>query len=226
MDHQLSVRTQAAERYLLRELAPEERQAFEEHYFDCEECAEDVRLLQQFAANAAVVYHEEGPLVFDSAAASRRKPWFGWTPSLAFACRALCVSLVGLMGYQNAIVIPRLRSAVERSSAPEAVSSAILVPSGRGVGRTVAIPPGARFIHLALELGALPPFENYACDLRSASGTSIRRIPLGGVDATAGIHLMVPTSVLPSGSYEAVLLGMSGGQVHELSHHHFDVPRH
>jgi hypothetical protein len=225
MDHQLSVKTKAAEQYLLGELSPEECRAFEEHYFDCEECAKDVLLLEQFAANAASAYGEDGPPVFEQAAARRGKPWFGWTPSLTFACSALGVFLMGVIGYQNALVIPRLRSAAERSSVAEAVSSATLVPSARGGGRTVVIPPDARFIHLALEVETLPTFESYACDLRSASGNNIRTIALGSVDAIAGIHLMVPSSALPPGSYEAVLVGMSGGQLHELAHYHFDTAR-
>ena len=43
MDHSESIRLMAAEKYLLGELAPELREQFEEHFFDCQECALDVR---------------------------------------------------------------------------------------------------------------------------------------------------------------------------------------
>jgi len=52
MAHDEAIRSQAAERYVAGELAPAERDAFEEHFFDCPECAEEVRWELVFAANA------------------------------------------------------------------------------------------------------------------------------------------------------------------------------
>ena len=43
MDHQQAIATHAAERYLLNELADADRDAFEDHYFSCATCAEDVK---------------------------------------------------------------------------------------------------------------------------------------------------------------------------------------
>jgi hypothetical protein len=43
MEHTEAVETMAAERYLLGELLPEDRDAFEEHFFDCTECTASVR---------------------------------------------------------------------------------------------------------------------------------------------------------------------------------------
>ena len=43
MNHSEAVEMMATERYLLGELSPELREAFEEHYFDCQECALDLR---------------------------------------------------------------------------------------------------------------------------------------------------------------------------------------
>src|SRR2546425_9843326 len=59
MDHDTAVRIGATERYLLGELTGEERDSFEEHYFMCPECAEDVRALTVFAANAKAVFREK-----------------------------------------------------------------------------------------------------------------------------------------------------------------------
>ena len=47
MDHQEAVRQKATERYLLDELDPELRDQFEEHLFDCQDCALDVRAAQR-----------------------------------------------------------------------------------------------------------------------------------------------------------------------------------
>ncbi len=43
MEHLEAVNTLAIERYLLEEMPQEERDAFEEHFFSCAECADDVR---------------------------------------------------------------------------------------------------------------------------------------------------------------------------------------
>lgn len=43
MTHQQAIDKHAAERYLLQEMPELERFAFEEHFFDCQICAEDVR---------------------------------------------------------------------------------------------------------------------------------------------------------------------------------------
>jgi hypothetical protein len=43
MTHEEAVSTLASERYLLEEMSEPERETFEEHYFSCVECADDVR---------------------------------------------------------------------------------------------------------------------------------------------------------------------------------------
>src|SRR5229473_2866172 len=65
MDHETAVRTGATERYFLGHLTGEDRDSFEEHYFMCPECAEDLRALTIFAANAKAVFREKaaGPAV-------------------------------------------------------------------------------------------------------------------------------------------------------------------
>ena len=52
MTHQQAVDTLASERYLLDEMREPERFEFEAHYFDCEECAEEVRLAHMIREEA------------------------------------------------------------------------------------------------------------------------------------------------------------------------------
>jgi len=51
MDHNEAVRLQAAEKYVLGELPPPLRDEFEEHYFECEECAQEVKAAAEFLDN-------------------------------------------------------------------------------------------------------------------------------------------------------------------------------
>ena len=43
MDHHQATQHAAVEKYLLDELTPELREEFEAHFFDCQECALDLR---------------------------------------------------------------------------------------------------------------------------------------------------------------------------------------
>ena len=58
MDHTAVVREKMTEKYMLQELEPEVRDEFEEHYFDCQECALDISAGAQFVAHAKTVMAE------------------------------------------------------------------------------------------------------------------------------------------------------------------------
>src|SRR6185295_11202419 len=81
MDHEQAVKMHAAERYLLDELSQEERDDFEEHYFTCVNCADEVRAAFAFADNTKAVFSRQA----DAAAARPviveprpRMDWFAW----------------------------------------------------------------------------------------------------------------------------------------------------
>jgi len=51
MAHEEAEKTHAVESYLLNELTEEERSRFEEHYFECNECADAVMAGQTHGGN-------------------------------------------------------------------------------------------------------------------------------------------------------------------------------
>ena len=55
MNHDQAVRSHAAERYLLDELEPAERDAFEGHYFDCTDCFDHIKQGSEFLGLAREV---------------------------------------------------------------------------------------------------------------------------------------------------------------------------
>jgi anti-sigma factor RsiW len=55
ISHEEAVRTLATEKYLLGELYPELRDQFEEHLFDCQQCAFDLWAAATFLACANVI---------------------------------------------------------------------------------------------------------------------------------------------------------------------------
>src|SRR5450631_2029029 len=58
MDHDVVVRQKMTERYLLDELDPAARDEFEEHFFDCADCALDVHAGALFVEQSKVVLAE------------------------------------------------------------------------------------------------------------------------------------------------------------------------
>src|ERR1700751_3098851 len=80
MDHEEAVREKATERYLLDELDPELRDQFEEHLFDCQECALDVRAAAMLVEQSKVILAESTvPSVVKEPARATAKPeWFAW----------------------------------------------------------------------------------------------------------------------------------------------------
>ena len=114
MDHESAIQTNAVERYLLGEMPAEERDTFEEHYFDCAACADDIRLGSAMQRDMKVVLRQGLP------ARSR----FGWLrmPALGPACAAL--ALLVLVGYQNLVLLPELK-------APRALGGGAVILDGQ-----------------------------------------------------------------------------------------------
>jgi hypothetical protein len=103
MDHELAVKNQAVERYFLKEMSSEEREAFEEHFFVCNLCADDVRATSAFVDNAKSILKER------QAWPKPARSWIGWFRP-AFAAGALAALCLVVIGYQNISVIPALKA--------------------------------------------------------------------------------------------------------------------
>ena len=103
MDHDQAVRQKATERYLLNELDPSLRDEFEEHLFDCQDCALDVRAAAMFVEQSKVVLAE--PPVPAQVRVPFPVPakvgWMGWLRP-ALAVPVLAVLLVAV-AYQQVV---------------------------------------------------------------------------------------------------------------------------
>src|SRR5438876_8445380 len=113
MDHTEAVRMQAVEKYVLGELSPLLRAQFEEHYFDCADCALNLRAGVAFAAASRQYFAESAAT--ERVANAPSPGWFGWLKPLvvvpAFA------ALIAIVAYQNSVSIPRLQKEVGAQSA-------------------------------------------------------------------------------------------------------------
>jgi hypothetical protein len=97
MDHLEAKRLHAAEKYVLGELTADQRDAYEEHYFDCAECAEDVKATVTFVSAGREVFREEpvpvAAVLKELAPRSRWSSWF--RPMIAIPAMAVVLLAIG-----------------------------------------------------------------------------------------------------------------------------------
>ena len=195
MEHAEATRTGAAERYLLDELGEDERAAFEEHFFGCPDCAEDLRTTATFLAGARRVLAAESPRVV---ADQPRRPWWSFFWPLPAGAAVAFAAVLVLVGWQNL----RLRGELAAAEAPQPTSWHFLSVT-RGGPPVVAIAPGQRMIGLTLAPVAGPAASAFRCELRDASGAVLESftIPARGGE----IELVMPARKLAPGGYDVVL---------------------
>src|SRR5579859_7429654 len=97
MDHNEAVRLQAAEKYLSGEFTRAQRDEYEEHYFDCPTCAEELKATVAFMESAKQDTREFSPQTNENKGLvnGRRFGWLGCgqrlqCPHLPPCCWSLC----------------------------------------------------------------------------------------------------------------------------------------
>jgi len=203
MDHQLAVKSQACEKYLLGELSPELRDAYEEHYFSCTVCAMQLREATELIAASKLVLAESpqsAPAVGASLGASGWWHWF--RPAIAVPVFAVLVLFVG---YQNLVTIPHL----QQSASPRVLPMYSLISANtRGdQGLVFSVAPGEPF-GLYVDVPADPAFSTYLLRLQDPSGASS---PLRSLTALEAQKTQVVT-IQPgkrSGKFTLVISGIT-----------------
>jgi Putative zinc-finger len=206
MDHDDAVRLSLLERYLLGELNPELRDEFEEHYFDCRECADDLRAASAFL-DAAKNELRAGPRPTPSAA---RKPWFAWLWTPSFMAPALAACLL-VIAYQNLVVFPRFRNAIAELRAPEVLPTVSLVGGNSRGGSVPSITvAGAHAFLVLIDVPTQERFSSYTCLLYSPSGSLVWHVQVSAEEAKDTVSIRVPAERAVPGPYTLVVQGGSG----------------
>jgi anti-sigma factor RsiW len=222
MDHETAVKMQAAERYALDEFSPEERTDFEDHYFGCTACADDVRAVSILAANAKGVIAEEEV----HTAATLRSPgpatWrFSWGLVASAALNLVLLAGIGLQGLRLGP-----RKAPLTSMEAQFYQSFGVPAASRAEMKTLLVPAGSRFFGARFDLMPGQHFDSYEYQILDAAGTSISGQP---VKAPAfndtELQLAVPVSSLAPGEYVFVLLGRQQDKLIEISRAHLSIQR-
>jgi|SRR5579862_6230274 len=215
MNHDEAVRQKATERYLLDELDADTRDQFEEHLFDCQDCAVDLRAGAMFVEQSKVILGQPEVSVPVRVPATAKPGWFAWLrPALAVPVLAL---LLAVIGYQNFVQVPHLESAANQ---PQALPYASVNISTRGVVKTtVTTVPGQDF-NLFVSIPPDAAYAAYTLELHNPAGQLkwSLRIPASSPDDTRSIH--VPGAGLEQGTYQLVVKGITAsGQSLDLGNY-------
>ena len=224
MDHYQATELTAVEKYLLDELTPGERDDFEEHFFDCQECAIDLRSTAAFMA-AAKKEFQANPVAKPRGAANGKSFFASLWPS-ALVWSALAASLL-VVAYQKRSFF-RAQQQKARLKAPEILPSISLVGGNSRGGQIPAAEVGAaRPFLLQLDIPTQDRFFSYTCLLYSPSGTLAWRVELSPSQRRIRFPcaFLQPTGV---GEYTLTVQGNTGqgGTPVNLAHYHFALKGH
>ena len=222
MNHDEAVQEMATQRYLLEELSPEEKDSFEEHMFDCQECAMDVRSAMAFLSEAKAQLPEvtrasaEGKEPVAAPHGREEEPktrwWSRWAiPVLrpAIAMPAFAV-LLGVIAYQNFSTIPSLRSAATQPRILPWNSLRIETRGGESIEVRADRRQGAVVL---IVVSRQPAYVSYVVDLYDLQGRKFwtQTVTAAG-DNDGGaetLSLLIPGEGLEQGQYTLNLAGIS-----------------
>jgi hypothetical protein len=218
MTHQQALAGLASERYLLDEMTEVERFEFEAHYFDCAECAEDVRL-------GEIVRQETrraGPALDTRTEAGRpavvltSAKW--WRRPMVAAPWAVAATLAMVASYQSLVTVPGLRESV----APQSIEPVMLRGATRGAATRVTIAPGQRFVALSADLVTPPQSSTLTYELLDSNAVTVASGQSPVPSAGAPVMLLIPVDELrQAGRYTLHLRGADQNAV--LGEYEFEV---
>jgi hypothetical protein len=228
MDHNEAVQQMATEKYLLGELPPELREAFEEHFFDCPECAMDLRTAAAFVEEAKVHLPElTGPLSEQSAprpalvavAAKKESRFSWWRP--AFAAPVFATLLL-VIGYQNLVTLPALRS----TASEPLLSPMVYLHSGTRSGTPSPIDVDSKHgIALVVDRPQQPGYPSFVVQLYDPQNKPVLTIaaPSEGQTGDGTLSLAIPGADLHDGAYTLAISGLAAnGDRTEIERHRLD----
>jgi anti-sigma factor RsiW len=210
MDHNDATETKAVEQYLLGEMTESQRADFEEHFFTCPECAEAVRLGTYFVDNTKLLKSEQqadpkqaGRVL--SMKTRQRGPLWRLIPAASGIAAALLLSVVG---YQNLVQIPALRSGTMLVVTPTVLKGPVRGAGAGAQGPVIAIAPAATYVPVDVDLNLEKPFPYYQAELVGPSGQTIMHA-IGEAPPRGTLEVELPARKLSPGPYILLIRGQT-----------------
>lgn len=190
MDHNRAVEIQAIERYLLGQMGTEERDSFEEHFFSCTVCADEIRAAARFGSAGRQVAREPVP-------ARRTQSWWQWWRFPTLAPSAASVLLLGAVVYQAGFEIPELKRQLDGSQSIAAIS---LRETTRGTTSVPVVPAGRGFFSVYFDVPSGAAVA-YRCTITDAAGKVVDTITAAAPTTGEPMNLLLSRNRFRSGVY-------------------------
>jgi Putative zinc-finger len=220
MDHDHALRIAAVEKYLLNELPQDERDQFEEHFFDCQECTLDLRAGAVFLSQAKKEFARRAELPAPAVKEPRRS-FLALLLRPAFAAPAFA-ALVFAVGYQNLVTFPRLRRDAASQNGPQVLPALSLVAAeSRGAGIASLETGGKPFLLVFDVPTGDARFVKYTCSLYLPSGTLLWKTTISPEQAKDTVSLRVPPVQPGDGTYNLLVQGETSGNPVDLARYRF-----
>ncbi len=229
MDHHEAITMMASERYLLGDLNPELRDAYEEHLFDCPECASDVRSGMMFIDHAKAVLPsmvadmQPAQSIMPIKPAATQKNWFSsfsaWLrPALLVPAFA---ALLAVIAYQNIVTYPALQTAANE---PRLLPWTTLHNATRG-GHQVIVADRRQGGALIINVPQDTIYPTYTFDLYDSDGKRVwTKTAASTANPDASWSLWIPGGIFTEGSYKLAIQGVtSGGESVPVEQSTFDL---
>jgi len=211
MDHNEAIQLQAAVKYVLGELSQIQREEYEEHYFECAECAIDLKALATFTDTTREVLRQDkaNQLAPDSVPALGG--WLRWfQPITAIPAFA---ALLLIIAYQNTVTIPQAREEASSGAAQLFVSShAPKMAVTRGSEEVKLSVRPNESLPLKFDFTPKTSFDAYVCRLQDRSGRSVLQVRVPGAFTNKELNLVVPAGLVKPGQYTLVFTGDPGSK--------------
>jgi hypothetical protein len=230
MNHNEAVEQMTVERYLLGELDNTARDEFEEHLFNCPECALDTRVANAFIDGAKAQLGELAPAQPQVKSAPKREKgrsfWsLAWRPAFAAPVFA---ALAAVVCYQNLVTLPDLRKA---GGEPAVIPVAPLTGATRGDVRATITADPAHGIAVPIDIPLDPglgSFVSYSFQVRDPQGKLAwsGSIPAPAPPSTGdfNLSLVLPGRILKDGAYSVSIAGIGAhGESTPIEQYAFNV---
>ena len=213
MEHTEAIDTGAAERYALGEMSEAERDQYEEHFFDCPDCADEVRSATLFLENAGALAREGERAKEDikERVGLRPRAFWDWKslfwPMPLGAAAGLVLLLGGPATYLALVKVPQLQRAHAEAESLQAAPWHFLSVS-RSEPQVVRVAAAQRLIGLTLTRSGTRTFPFYSCEVRDASGRVVESNVVPAPAQGGELQIILPAGKLQPGGHVVAVAGL------------------
>ena len=225
MNHRDALQEMAVERYLLGELRGASLDSFEEHLFECSECAADVKAGATFVDAARTELSASRRAVAPRWTSWFTSPWFT-SPWVLAPALAACLLVVA---FQIFVVQPHMRLEVARAQTPAVLNSLVLANAGpRGGSIPEIVAPARGDFAVSLDVPATGSFSSYRCSLYTPDGSLAWQTAVSPEQARDALLIRMPTDKVREGMNVFLIQGVpagggSSGTLEDLARYRFRV---